>query len=183
MRVFTKFFVLTLAVVAISLSGAYGQTAASGVSGDSIDRQVRKKINMLPYYEVFDYITYSVNGDTVTLSGKVRNGVNKSDAASAVKRIVGVSNVVNNIEVLPPGGFDESIRRNLLRSVANMGGLSRYLWPVNPSVRLVVDRGHVTLEGYVANQTDSDLARMAASTVSGVFSVTNNLVVDKNRAG
>jgi osmotically-inducible protein OsmY len=65
----------------------------------------------------------------------------------------------------------------------NTGGLSRYLWPVNPSIRIIVDRGHITLEGYVSNQTDANLANIAASTTPGSFSVTNNLVVDKERAG
>ncbi|HCA59998.1 MAG TPA: phospholipid-binding protein, partial [Blastocatellia bacterium] len=44
-------------------------------------------------------------------------------------------------------------------------------------------RGHVTLEGYVANEGDLNLANIAARTVPGVFSVTNNLKVDSKRAG
>lgn len=182
MRLFNKFLSLALATVFMA-TGLYAQTVSTVMPTDTIGREVQKKINMLPYYEVFDYINYSIDGDTVTLSGKVLNGTNKSAAAAAVKRIPGVANVVNEIEVLPAGSMDNTIRRDLYRSLSNMGGLSRYLWPSDPSIRLVVERGRVTLEGYVANQTDLNLANMAARSVSGVFEVTNNLVVDKNKAG
>lgn len=138
---------------------------------------------MLPRYEVFDHIGYKVEGSTVTLYGKVINGINKSDARNRVAKIPGVSEVVDNIELLPPGRFDNVIRRNLYRSLANTGGLSRYLWPTNPSVRLVVDRGHITLEGFVANQGDYNTMNIIAKSVPGTFSVTNNLVINNERAG
>ena len=95
--------------------------------------------------------------------------------------IAGVTKVINKIEVLPLGSFDESIRRDLYRTLSNSGGLSRYLWTVNPSVRLIVDRGNVTLEGYVSNKGDYNLANILANGVSGVFSVRNNLIVGKEQ--
>jgi osmotically-inducible protein OsmY len=42
-----------------------------------------------------------------------------------------------------------------------------------------VDGGKVTLEGVVATQGDKDLANIRANGVSGVFSVINNLRVEK----
>jgi osmotically-inducible protein OsmY len=53
---------------------------------------------------------------------------------------------------------------------------------VNPSVRLIVDRGNVSLEGYVANRGDYNTMNVLAHGVPGVFSVTNNLVIDNDRA-
>ena len=146
-----------------------------------MEDQVRKKILKLPRYEVFDSITYRVDGDTVTLSGKVRNAINKSDAENSVERIPGVSRVINQIEILPVGGFDDSIRVRLYETLSRSGALSRYLWTVNPSVRLIVDRGHVSLEGFVSNRGDYNAMNVLAHGVSGVFSVTNNLVVDSER--
>jgi hyperosmotically inducible protein len=136
---------------------------------------------MLPQYEVFDSIGYRVNGNTVTLFGKVRNAINRSDAERSVKRIAGVDRVVNDIEVLPLGGFDESIRVRLYNTLAQSGGLSRYLWTLNPPVRLIVDRGHVSLEGFVSSRGDYNTMNILANGVSGVFSVTNNLTIDKER--
>lgn len=152
-------------------------------SGRTIEQNVRRQILMMPRYEIFDYIGYDVNGSTVTLYGKVYNAVNKDSAEKRVEDIPGVERVINNIEVLPLSGFDNSIRRSLYSSLSRTAGLSRYLWPTNPSVRLIVDRGNVTLEGYVSNNSDRNLMNLIANGVSNVFSVTNNLKVDSGRAG
>jgi osmotically-inducible protein OsmY len=178
MRSLKYFSILAIAVLFISFGSASAQSGAQ----QSIERQVQKKILKLPYYEVFDHIAYSVNGDTVTLSGKVRNATNKKSAERSVKTIPGVARVVNNIEVLPVGSFDESIRHSLYRKLSNTGSLSRYLWTVNPSVRLIVDRGNISLEGYVANRGDYNTMNIVAHGVPGAFTVTNNLKIDSGRA-
>ncbi|HVF30594.1 MAG TPA: BON domain-containing protein [Pyrinomonadaceae bacterium] len=181
MKLFRKYTALGLAIIALSFVSVNAQSFSASGSIRAIEDQVRKRILRLPQYEVFDSIGYRVNGDTVTLFGKVRNAINRSDAARSVKRIAGVSNVVNEIEVLPLGSFDESIRVRLYQTISHTGGLSRYLWPTNPSVRLVVDRGHVSLEGFVSTRGDYNTMNVVAHGVSGVFSVTNNLVVDRER--
>ncbi len=183
MRKINKLLALSVAVLAMSFVSVDAQSYSGDASVLKMEQDVRKQILKLPYYEVFDHIEYSIDGNTVVLSGKVRNASNKRGAEAAIKRVAGVEKVVNNIDILPIGGFDDRIRGQLLRSLASTGGLSRYLWPVNPSIRLVVESGHVTLEGYVSNETDSDLANIAARSVSGAFSVTNNLVVDSEKAG
>lgn len=181
MKIFRNFIALAIAVLAFSFVSVNAQVSVLRPT-QSIERQIQKKILRLPYYEVFDNIGFSFDGDTVTLVGKVRNARNKKDAEAYVKDVEGVTNVVNNIEILPLGSFDDSIRVNLYRTLARSGGLSRYLWTVNPSVRLIVDRGHVSLEGYVANRGDYNTMNILAHGVSGVFSVTNNLVIDNDRA-
>jgi len=181
MKLFSKLIALAVMITAFSFISANAQSFTASGSTRSIEDQVRKKILRLPRYEVFDAINYAVSGDTVTLSGKVRNAINKSDAEHSVKRIAGVGRVINNIEILPVGGFDESIRARLYHTLAESGSLSRYLWDTNPSVRLIVDRGHVTLVGFVANRGDYNTMNILAHGVSGVFSVTNNLVIDKER--
>ena len=85
--------------------------------------------------------------------------------------------MVNDIQVLPLSSFDSSIRVRTYRAVFSRGSLYRYALGTNPSIHIIVDNGHVTLEGVVSNQMDSQLAYMAASGVPGVFSVTNNLRV------
>ncbi len=170
-----------LAIIAFSFVSVNAQSFSASASTRSIEDQVRKKILRLPRYEVFDAIAYTVNGDTVTLTGKVRNGINRSDAEHSVKRIPGVNRVINNIEILRGGSFDDSIRVRLYQTLSASGGLSRYLWPTNPSVRLIVDGGHVTLVGHVSNRGDYNTMNVLAHGVSSVFSVTNNLVIDKER--
>lgn len=181
MMSFRKYFAVVLSVIALTFVTTSAQSFTDRSNNRSIEDQVRKRILMLPRYEIFDAIHYQVNGDTVTLTGKVRNATNRKDAERSVAKIPGVRQVVNEIEILPPGGFDESIRVSLYRTLANSAGLSRYLWENAPSVRLIVDRGHVTLDGYVANRGDYNTMNILANGVSGVFSVTNNLVIDKER--
>jgi osmotically-inducible protein OsmY len=99
-----------------------------------------------------------------------------------VKGIRGVTDVVNNIEVLPLSSFDDRIRYQVARTLTSGGGsLYRYLQGSNPSIKIIVKNGNVTLEGYVANRGDSNLANILTNGVSGVFSVRNNLIVEGSR--
>ncbi|HEX8634124.1 MAG TPA: BON domain-containing protein [Pyrinomonadaceae bacterium] len=145
-----------------------------------VSKRVRKELVTLPYYGVFDNLAYKVEGDTVTLYGQVVRPSTRSDAARRVAKIEGVERVVNNIEVLPLSGFDDRIRVEAYRAVFNAGGLYRYAMGANPSVHIVVNRGHVTLEGVVANRMDKQLAEFAARGIPGVFSVTNNLIAERD---
>lgn len=138
---------------------------------------VRHELVMLPYYSVFDDLQFSVNDGVVTLAGDVTRPVLKSDAANVVKNIAGVTQVVNNIKVLPLSPFDNRIRFATYRSVFGFGGLYRYAMGVNPSIHIIVDNGRVTLKGVVANQGDKNIAYIRANGVPGAFSVTNDLVV------
>jgi osmotically-inducible protein OsmY len=45
-----------------------------------------------------------------------------------------------------------------------------------------VKNGNVTLTGVVANEADRNIANIRANGVSGVFSVKNELKVEKNRS-
>jgi osmotically-inducible protein OsmY len=91
----------------------------------------------------------------------------------------GIENVVNNIENLSPSSFDSSIRRRTFVTLARSPGISGYLQEPNPSVRIIVDGGHVTLEGYVNNESTADSMYVLARGVTGTFSVTNNLKIGK----
>ena len=165
------FAVLVLSTVP---SVAFAQSA----SDPQLARKVRHELVTLPYYGVFDNLAYSINGSTVTLYGQVVRPSTRSDAGNRVKRIAGVTRVVNNIQVLPLSGFDNRIRAATYRSIARTGGLYRYLQGANPSLHIVVNNGHVALEGVVSGSGDRTLAYMAANRVPGVFSVTNNLRVE-----
>jgi hyperosmotically inducible protein len=177
----TKISQIAIGIVAVVLLAVAPSLA---VAQDRVDtnpqlaRRVRHELVTLPYYGVFDNLAYQINGGTVTLYGEVVRPSTRSDAAGRVKRLPGVTRVVNNIKVLPLSGFDNDIRRATYRSIARMGGLYRYLQGTNPSLHIVVANGHVALEGVVSNSGDRNLAYMAANRVPGVFSVQNNLRVE-----
>jgi hyperosmotically inducible protein len=136
---------------------------------------------MLPYYTLFDFMAYTVEGSKVTLLGKVTNPTLKSDAEHVVKKIEGVEAVDNKIEVLPPSPNDERIRLAQYRAIYGTPGLSRYAMGTLPSIHIIVDRGNVTLVGTVNSEADKTLAGVQANGVPGVFSVTNNLAVASSR--
>jgi hyperosmotically inducible periplasmic protein len=140
-----------------------------------LHKQIRKELVTLPYYGVFDNIAYRVDGSTVTLYGQVIRPSTRKDAERRIADIEGIERVVNKIEVLPLSPFDDDIRRQAYYTIFNTSSLYRYAMGTNPSIHIVVNRGHITLEGVVANEMDSQLAYMAARTVPGAFSVTNNL--------
>src|SRR5207302_2590853 len=89
----------------------------SAKSTDRIIREVRHELLMLPYFGVFDYIAFKVDGDAVTLLGQVVRPVLKSDAENAIKHIEGAEHVNNQIEVLPPSSMDDQIRLRLYRAI------------------------------------------------------------------
>lgn len=164
---------------ALILALCVGVQAQDSKPAKTIDQQVYSKLRSLPNYSVFDFIRAQVNGDTIVLTGKTASLGTKDDAASAVKHIAGISNVVNNIEQLPASPFDDKIRASLLRKMSN-GGLGRYLEEVNPDVHILVENGRVTLEGYVSNNGDRDAMNIYANGVSGVFGIQNNVIVGRD---
>ena len=48
-----------------------------------------------------------------------------------------------------------------------------------PPIHIIVNNGNVTLEGVVASEADKNIAGLQANGVPGVFSVKNNLRVEK----
>jgi hyperosmotically inducible protein len=146
-----------------------------------LTKEIRHELAMLPYYSLFDWLQFEVQPDgVVTLSGEVTRPTLKSDAENVVKRVEGVESVVNQIEVLPLSPNDDRIRRAVYRAVFNFNSpLFRYGIAATPSIHIIVRNGNVTLKGLVASQSDSDLARVKANTVPGVFSVRNELSVEK----
>ena len=138
----------------------------------------------LPFYDVFDWLEGEFRPDgTVVLRGQVVRPTTKSDAAARVRGVEGVEQVVNEIEVLPLSPNDDRLRVALYQAIYNWNSpLFRYATRAVPPIHIIVKNGRATLKGVVANETDSQLAYMAARGVSGVFEVTNQLSVENARA-
>jgi hyperosmotically inducible protein len=169
--------ILVLASLCMAQNTSRDQASAKGQ--DRIVKEVRHELLMLPYFGVFDYIAFKVDGYNVTLLGQVVKPVTKSDAENAVKHIEGVEKVDDQIEVLPPSPMDDRIRLRLFRSIYGYPSLQRYALGVQKPIRIIVKNGHVSLEGVVDNEGDKNLAGIRANSVPGIFSVTNNLQVAK----
>lgn len=156
------------------------QTAKDAAkTAEWLQNKVRRELVMLPYYSVFDHITYKVDGDRVELAGQVHRPTLKSAAARVVQQVEGVGSVTNNIEVLPLSPNDDRIRLAVYRAIYGSSALSRYSLQPVPSIHIIVKNGQVSLEGVAANEMDRNIANMRAHGVPGVFSIAQNIVVEK----
>ena len=163
-------------LVAAQLGFADNHKNAAG--RNRIENEVRRELVTLPYYSLFDNFTFRVDGEAVTLMGKVSRPTLKSDAGNAVKRIEGVEKVDNRIEELPLSPNDDRLRLALYHSIYGHSVLQTLAIRAVPPIHIIVENGNVTLEGVAANEMQKNIAGVQANAVSGVFSVTNNLRVE-----
>jgi len=189
--------------LAVSPGRAQDQTTASSNPNQQeilrIAKEVRKQIVTLPQYGVFDNIHFAIKGtDTVVLRGKASRPTLKSSAENVVKKIEGVTNVDNQIQVLPVSNNDDRIRAAVYASIYSYAPLQKYTSnrggprggrsvaraaggitndpPLGyHAIHIIVENGNVTLTGVVDNDSDMAIAEMRANIVSGVFSVDNDL--------
>lgn len=152
---------------------------ASTFGQDRIAREVRHELVMLPYYGVFDNLAYRVDGGVVTLMGQVTRPTLKSDSENVVKHVEGVTEVRNEIQVLPLSPNDDRIRIAVFRAIYGQPGLDRYALQAIPPIHIIVENGQVTLQGVVASEADKNMANLRANGVSGVFSVKNDLRLEQ----
>ena len=184
-KVLVSLFALILVLPVASAAFAAPKTVQAPASDSPnyegwLTKQVRHQLVMLPFYSVFDNLEYQVEGSKVVLMGQVVRPVLKGDAAGAVKRIEGVTQVENKIQVLPLSPMDWQIRRAEYRAIYGSPTLQMYQVRSVPPIHIIVENGHVTLEGAVATQADKDLAGLMANRVPDVFSVTNDLRVENS---
>ena len=167
---------------AMATPSSIQQQASSQARTQSyLTKEVRHELVMLPYYSLFDWLQFEVHDGTVVLMGQVTRPTLKSDAENVVKRIEGVEKVDNRIEVLPLSPNDDRIRRAVYRTLFSQNSpLFRYGLGAVPPIHIIVRNGNVTLKGVVSNKADSNIANIKANGVSGVFSVKNELTVEKN---
>jgi hyperosmotically inducible protein len=163
-------------LIAVTLAPVCAQAQGAPASNQQrlqarLQKEVRHVLVTQPFYSVFDNLAYKVDGDRVTLLGQVVKPTLKSDAASAVKSIEGVAAVDNEMEVLPVSPSDDRIRLAEFRAIYSIQAV--------PPIHIIVKNGHVTLVGVVASEADKTIANVRAQSVPGVFSVTNQLTVEK----
>lgn len=125
----------------------------------------------------FNAISVTVENGVVTLGGHAAGPVSADSAVSTASNIKGVRDVVDNIQVDPLSPMDNGIRLRVYRAVYGFPSLNKYAMDPAQPIRISVQNGHVTLYGVVDSKADKDAAGIRANSVSGVFSVTNDLQV------
>jgi hyperosmotically inducible periplasmic protein len=74
---------------------------------------------------------------------------------------------------------DDRLRFALYRTIYGYSALQRYAMTVVKPIRIIVKNGNVTLEGVVDTEAHKNLVGMRANGVSGTFSVTNHLRIER----
>ncbi|HET9216218.1 MAG TPA: BON domain-containing protein [Terriglobia bacterium] len=140
-----------------------------------LHEKIRHELAMIAYITTFDFISFTLVGNDVILTGWTVRDTNRSDAEYRVKKIEGVNKVTNNIEILPLGGTDMEIRA--AARLALQRNLSTYFWSNGSDIKIIVKNGIVILLGSVRTQQDFDIATIQTNSVSFVFHVFNLLRV------
>lgn len=199
-----KMFAL-LSVVSLCAARNIAQTPADSSTIDDI----RAKLLRLPYYGVFDFLAFTYDKGTVTLSGYAYQPRLKADAERAVKQVARVDQVIDKIEDLPVSPNDDELRWKTYYAIYSDPFLSRYapgggmLWghrhrvprglfgsaarfpglePVGTSpIAIIVKNGRITLMGVVDSESDKTMAGTKAREVPGSFGVENELTVEAHK--
>jgi hyperosmotically inducible protein len=176
---FATYMILGFTLFSANL--AYAVTRAGETGPGHLAKELRKELLTLPYYSLFDRFAFRVEGSTITLMGQVTRPTLKSEAENVAKSLAGVETVHNQIEVLPLSPNDDRLRLSLYRAIYGHSALDTLAIRALPPIHILVRNGNVTLEGVVANAMQKQIAGMQANSVSGVFSVTNNLQVEQQK--
>jgi hypothetical protein len=115
------------AVLALSVVTG-GSRVVAGEAADVRDtvQQVRKALAKLPYYGVFDFLAFSVDGGAVTLKGFAHRPALKREAEAMIRDAV-AADVANTIEILPTSSFDDRIRWGTFQRVYTGDIASKYV--------------------------------------------------------
>jgi hyperosmotically inducible periplasmic protein len=170
-------WLLTLTLSAVL---AFPPPARAQISDADLGNLVANAVVSYAQFSIFDDVNIAVSGRSVTLSGWVTMPVKRTEIAERVKKIDGVRDVVNDIEVLPVSPTDSALRTKLARSIYGHPSFWHYAQMASPPIHIVVDRGRVTLAGRVNSEVERMLAYSLAQ-VPGTFSVTNRLKLDRER--
>jgi len=166
-----------MAVALMLLALAAPARAAGDDANLQVFRDVQKQVLQYPHFTIFDSVNAEIENGVVTLHGKVTMPYKRNDIEKRIAKVDSVSQVNNRIEVLPVSQFDDELRLRIARAIYGNSNFWHYASMVNPPIHIVVERGHVTLEGVVNSNVDRMLARSLASQF-GVFSLKNELKTD-----
>jgi hyperosmotically inducible periplasmic protein len=156
--------------------------AGPNVSDAQLEQKLARKLTYVRvgYDNTFDYFTLGVKDGVVTVEGQDLTGVGRDEALADIYNQPGVKDVVERISIEPVSPMDDGLRIRTARAIYRDPVLSKYaIDPAHP-IRIIVDKGHVTLYGSVMNTMDKQVAGMRANQIFGAFTVDNQLVVEKD---
>jgi hyperosmotically inducible protein len=177
-----KLTTLSGALLSMALLAGSAPAKVSGppLTGDAaLTQKAIHEVLMYPYYSIFDDVNVQVANGTVHLTGEVTQPIKKSDLGKMIARISGVATVNNDLQVAPLSPFDDQLRRQVARAIYRDPFLSRYGMGTHPPIHILVNNGHVTLEGVVRTESEKEVAGIRANSSMRLGTVMNNLRVEE----
>jgi len=159
------------------IATAAGADTGEGRKDLQVFNDISKAVTRYAQFTIFDSVDANVKDGVVTLTGRVTMPYKKDAIEKRVAKIDGVRQVRDEITVLPVSQFDDRLRYRIARAIYGNSNFWNYGSMANPPIHIIVESGHVTLDGVVNSNTDRMLARSIASSF-GAFSVTNDLKTD-----
>jgi hypothetical protein len=192
---------LTTACAVFVLMTGIGLPAApaSGIGTAAADTmtKVRRALERLPYYGVYDFLAFGIENGVVALKGFAHRPALKREAEDMVRRATGAE-ISNRIEVLPSSTFDDRIRwatyqqvytdeiadryvsggsietRYSLLDMARFPGMEPYgTYPVH----IIVKDRRVALIGVVINDLDKTQLLIRARQVPHILGLEDAIMV------
>ena len=143
-----------------------------------IKRDVEAELQSDPTIDPTD-IAVAVKNGVVTLTGFVRSYSEKMDAETAAKRVDGVVGLANDLEVRPPTADQRPDPELAREAVAAIKSQLPFSWH---QVKVVVDKGWVTLEGQVEWNHQREGAERAVRRIKGIKGVINTIQLKPSAA-
>jgi osmotically-inducible protein OsmY len=149
------------------------------LTADQLLNKVVDKIHNNVFYSIFDWVTIDAENDTITLNGWVYDSWHRSLFEHQIEKVPGVIKINNDIQILPVSIYDDQIRSRAASLIYDNRYFEPYSNILNPPIHIIVDRGVVTLEGYVTTRGQKSMAETLIDVDTGALKIVNNLYVQK----
>jgi osmotically-inducible protein OsmY len=148
-------------------------TAVDSKTDARIHHDVIEELAWDPHVDETE-VGVEVDRGVVTLTGTVTSWAKRAAAQDAARRVVGVLDVANNIQVKRPGGLD---RTDTEIAQAVRQALEWDVFVEHERIQSSVTDGRVTLEGAVDRLSQRDDVERAVRNLTGVTAVVNKITL------
>jgi hyperosmotically inducible protein len=153
--------------------------ADAGITDVALTETLSKKLryDRIGRGVIFNNFALKVNDGAVTILGNVRDYPDRDSALAILHSTPGVRDVIDEIEVTPVSPMDDDLRIRIASAIYGHPRMTKYAMNPMAPIRIIVERGNVTLHGAVDSMADKQIALMQARSVTGAFAVEDKLLV------
>ena len=145
---------------------------------EKLAAEVFNRIRSYSQFTVYDTFDGRVKNGVVYLAGAVTDPKKSTDVVERIAKVKGVQAIDNKVTVLPASQGDDRLRVLVANAIYSQPEFERYSM-ADPPIRVIVNRGRVTLIGYVRADIEKFKALEAAKFVEGSIAVEDKITVTK----